>query len=90
MTINEFRAWLDGFKEAVVDAPTPEQWAKVLEKLETVQAFPPVLPTPQPSIADPFRSPSIPSSPPNWGRGEIPCRNDSATYTNGQNFGPTN
>jgi hypothetical protein len=36
MTINEFRAWLDGFKEAIGEAPTAEQWAKVLEKLETV------------------------------------------------------
>ena len=36
MTINEFRAWLDGFKEAIGAAPTPEQWAKVLEKTETL------------------------------------------------------
>lgn len=39
MTITEFHAWLDGFSEAVGDAPTPDQWAKVLAKLRTVQAL---------------------------------------------------
>lgn len=37
MTFNEFKSWLDGFSEAIGDAPTPEQWAKVNEKLATVQ-----------------------------------------------------
>ena len=37
MTIAEFKAWLEGFKEAVGDAPTPDQWQKVLAKLEDVQ-----------------------------------------------------
>lgn len=40
MTLNEFRAWLDGFSAAMGDAPTPQQWATVLEKLATVEAFP--------------------------------------------------
>lgn len=39
MTISEFHAWLDGFSEAIGDAPTPDQWAKVLAKLKTVQAL---------------------------------------------------
>lgn len=38
MTINEFRAWLDGFKEAIGEAPTPDQWAKVLAKLQDVES----------------------------------------------------
>ena len=33
MTLNEFRAWFDGFSEAIGDAPTPEQWAKIKAKL---------------------------------------------------------
>ena len=37
MTFSESRAWLDGFKEAISEAPTPDQWAKVLAKLDTVQ-----------------------------------------------------
>lgn len=54
MTINEFRAWLDGFKEAIGEAPTAEQWAKVLEKVAIVReasvlpyvptTYPPTLP----------------------------------------------
>lgn len=39
MTITEFHAWLDGFSEAIGDAPTPDQWAKVLAKLRTVRGF---------------------------------------------------
>lgn len=37
MTLAEFKAWLEGFKEAMGDAPTPEQWQKVLAKLQGVQ-----------------------------------------------------
>ncbi|PJN93936.1 hypothetical protein CNY89_17465 [Amaricoccus sp. HAR-UPW-R2A-40] len=33
MTLNEFRAWFDGFSEALDGAPTAEQWAKVRAKL---------------------------------------------------------
>lgn len=46
MTPVEFRAWLDGFAEAVEGAPTPEQWAKVKAKLAEVKgpaALPAVL-----------------------------------------------
>jgi hypothetical protein len=32
MNLAEFKAWLDGFKEAVGDAPTPEQWQRILAK----------------------------------------------------------
>lgn len=51
MMINEFRAWLDGFKEAVGDAPTPEQWAKVLAKLGEVH---------EPVDLRPFLAPATP------------------------------
>ena len=44
MTLNEFRAWLDGFEAAMADAPTAEQWAKIKAKLGTVSmASPPIL-----------------------------------------------
>jgi hypothetical protein len=36
MTINEFKAWLEGFDAAVKTAPTTEQWEQVKRKLETV------------------------------------------------------
>lgn len=36
MQLNEFKAWLDGFSEAIGDAPTPEQWAKVKAKFAEV------------------------------------------------------
>ena len=41
MTLNEFRAWFDGFSEAIGDAPTPEQWARIKAKL--AQARDPVV-----------------------------------------------
>ena len=40
MTLSEFKAWLDGFSEAMGEAPTPEQWAKIKRKLDDVQLFP--------------------------------------------------
>ena len=53
-TIAEFKAWLDGFKEAVDDAPTPEQWAKVLAKLGEVR---------EPVDLRPFLTPAGPPAP---------------------------
>lgn len=40
MTLGEFKAWLDGYAEGFGNgAPTPEQWAKVREKLDGVEMF---------------------------------------------------
>lgn len=40
MNLSEFKAWLEGFNEAIGDAPTPEQWAKIMAKLKDVNGFP--------------------------------------------------
>jgi len=37
MTLSEFRAWLDGFSEAINGAPTAEQWVVILAKFKDVQ-----------------------------------------------------
>lgn len=76
MTINEFRAWLDGFKEAMGDAPTPEQWAKVLEKVAIVRevsALPYLSPTYPSTLPG-----TVPNYPGTLRFGEITCRNDMA------------
>ena len=36
MTLAEFKAWLDGFRMAIDQAPTDEQWKLILDKLATV------------------------------------------------------
>ncbi len=33
MTPNEFKAWFEGFSEAVDGAPTPAQWQRISEKV---------------------------------------------------------
>jgi hypothetical protein len=38
MKLSEFKAWLDGFSDAMGDAPTPEQWAKIKAKLAQVES----------------------------------------------------
>ena len=35
MTIGEFKAFLDGM--GVGDAPTPEQWARIRERIDTLE-----------------------------------------------------
>jgi len=40
MTLAEFKSWLDGFSEAMGDAPTAAQWAKIKAKIEAVNAAP--------------------------------------------------
>ena len=41
MTVNEFRAWLEGFMEGWGggNAPTPEQWAKILAKADELTPY---------------------------------------------------
>lgn len=58
MTINEFKAWLDGFSAAIDGAPTPEQWDTIRAKLATAgQAA-----TPLPDyLRTPFTAPTYPS-----------------------------
>ncbi len=36
MTIEEFKAWVDGFSTAIDGAPTAEQWGVIRAKLEAV------------------------------------------------------
>lgn len=56
MTLSEFKAWLDGFSDAMGDAPTPEQWAKIKAKLAQVQAAPHF------NVGSPKFVPSLPPS----------------------------
>ena len=39
MNVQEFKAWMEGFEEAMIDAPTPEQWAKIKAKINSLSAF---------------------------------------------------
>lgn len=52
MTLSEFKAWLDGMSDGIADAPTPEQWAKVKEKLADVREA--LVPMPVLSPPPPF------------------------------------
>lgn len=36
MTLNEFKAWLEGFEEAIDGAPDEKQWRKIKVKLSSV------------------------------------------------------
>lgn len=34
MTLNEFKAWFEGFSEGIDKVPTEEQWNKVVDKVK--------------------------------------------------------
>jgi hypothetical protein len=40
MTVDEFKAWLSGFSEAIDGAPTAAQWAKIQDKIKSLRASP--------------------------------------------------
>lgn len=40
MTNNEFKAWFEGFSEGIDKAPTIKQWAKIKEKVKTINDIP--------------------------------------------------
>lgn len=43
MTLNEFKAWLDGFEAAMFGMPpNAEQWAAIKAKLAKVEAVKPI------------------------------------------------
>ena len=67
MTFNEFRAWFDGFSEAIGDAPTPEQWAKIkakVDSLDPLAGLAKLVPSAAgPAIRDPFASVTSAGSP---------------------------
>ena len=42
MTIQEFKAWLEGFRESIGHSPTPQQWEKILARLAEVEPDEPV------------------------------------------------
>lgn len=40
MTINEFKAWLEGFSEGVQGAPTISQWNKIKARIDSLDSQP--------------------------------------------------
>jgi hypothetical protein len=56
MTIGELRAFIEGM--SIETAPTPEQWARISEKLATVQAF-----VPAPQMPNVYRRSGMISAP---------------------------
>lgn len=42
MTPDQFKAWFEGFCEAIDAAPTPEQWAKIKAKVADIREKPAV------------------------------------------------
>ena len=62
MTLGEFKAWVEGFEESFLVAPSHEQWNKIKEKLAEVQVVdtipyspnPPYITAPGSSWTTPF------------------------------------
>lgn len=55
MTLSEFKAWLDGYSEAIGEAPNAEQWKRIQEKLATVGADGTTLATYKPHVLGPSK-----------------------------------
>lgn len=84
MTINEFRAWLAGFSEAIGEAPTPEQWAKIKAKLEHIQEAH-IVPWPSTAPTQPVPPYAPPQTIPPWvgpRLGEVTCVTSSSYASN--------
>lgn len=43
MTINEFKAWFDGFSEGIKKAPTPKQWERIQERVGEIDGAAPTV-----------------------------------------------
>lgn len=39
MNLSEFKYWLEGYSESIDAAPTPEQWARIKEKLNMTSGY---------------------------------------------------
>lgn len=38
MTVNEFRAWLEGFEESIQASPNKKQWGRIKQRLDQVDS----------------------------------------------------
>lgn len=55
MTLAEFKAWFEGFTEAIEGAPTPSQWARIKEQVSKITLPPPVILNDPVRLEDPFK-----------------------------------
>ncbi len=68
-TIEEFKAWLDGFTESMKGAPSEKQWKRIQEKLKEVQ---PTAIYQSPTWVNPWWvTPSTTTVQPFWTCGEV-------------------
>lgn len=88
MTPTEFKAWFEGFCEAIDAAPTPEQWAKIKAKVADMGG--PVLRIPRPDLDKQFGtgiySPNIAQ---NGGRAPVSHETRVVDALTGADLGPS-
>lgn len=61
MTLNEFKAWLEGYEESFQEyGPTTEQWAKIKDKLKEVVIIKPTEPLNYKTYKDIYNLPAEP------------------------------
>jgi hypothetical protein len=58
MTLSEFKAWLEGFTEAIGGPPSQEQWDRIKEKVASIVEHP-ILTNPYVPIYSPFNLPNF-------------------------------
>ena len=83
MTPGEFKAWFDGFTEALDDVPTKKQWARIKERVAEIDGKP----VTERIYIDrylPYMRPWVSSSPyyPGWYYSGISAGNLSGVSTN--------
>lgn len=77
MTVSEFKAFLEGM--GVEEAPTPKQWARIKEKIDTLTGYPLQMdPLTPPTIL--YGTPPVPSTAPDEWVAPLPvtCGPDTA------------
>lgn len=67
MTVNEFKAWLEGFEESFyIGYPSADQWEKIKEKIDSIDAsvspLEPLRAFPYPQGGDTTGKPFYPSN----------------------------
>ncbi len=72
MTIKEFKAFLEGM--GIEDAPTVEQWGRIVEKIELLQDYSPLPAEPPAPWMKPLREPHR-TLEPEWPQHPLPLDN---------------
>jgi hypothetical protein len=85
LTLNEFKAWFDGFSEGIEKIPTERQWAKIKSKMKEIDDTPTSYPIFVDRYVQPYRR-WFDTYGPTWSSTDATIQNVGITHILDENY----